>query len=220
MASEFPGSPRLLKGALVVFETSAPVPTNLIVFQYNPDQLTRSFKAQTAPQTDAQKKAKNPQQALPPIESFQVSVELDAADQLEEANPLAIATGLPPTLAALELLLYPPSTEIILGKALALLGSSKVTPAQLPLVLFFWGPLRILPVRVTSVAITEQAFDQLLNPIRAKVDLGLSTLRQEELKTVGTPFDTLALVNLIAKEVLARTAIFSGVADISASISF
>jgi hypothetical protein len=219
MASEFPGTPRLLKGALVVFETSAPIPTNLIVFQYNPDQLTRSFKQQTPPAPDP-KKAKNPQQALPPIESFTVSVDLDAADQLEQANPLAIATGLHPTLAALELLLYPPSTEIILGKALALFGSSKVTPAKLPLVLFFWGPLRVVPVRVTTVSITEQAFDQLLNPIRAKVDLGLSTLTQEELKTVGAPFDTLALVQLIAKEVLARTAAFSGVAEISASISF
>jgi hypothetical protein len=219
MASEFPGTPRLLKGALVVFETSAPIPTNLIVFQYNPDQLTRSFKAQTPPAQDP-KKAKNPQQALPPIESFTVSVELDAADQLEQANPIAVATGLHPTLAALELLLYPPSTDVILGKILSAVGSARVTPAKVPLVLLVWGPLRVVPVRVESVSITEEAFDQLLNPIRAKVELGLRTLTEKELKSAGHPFDTLALVNLIAKEVLARTQAVASVAEIAGSASF
>jgi hypothetical protein len=218
--SSFPRSPKLLKGALVVFEAVIPVPTNLIVFQYNPDSVSRTFQQQQAASAgDPRRNAGDTQHVLPPTESFRMSVELDATDQLEGANPLAIATGLHPTLAALELLLYPPSTDIILGKILSAVGSARVSPAKAPLVLLVWGPLRVVPVRVESVSITEEAFDQLLNPIRAKVELGLRTLTEKELKTAGTPFDTIALVNLIAKEVLARTSAISASIEVGASFS-
>ncbi len=221
MASSFPGSPRFLKGALVVFETIVPIPTNLIAFQYNPDQVSRTFQQQSRTGGgDPRRNAGDTQNVLAPTESLRLTVELDAADQLEQANPIAVATGLHPTLAALELLLYPPSTEVILGKILAAVGSARVTPAKAPLVLLVWGPLRVVPVRVESVSITEEAFDQLLNPIRAKVELGLRTLTEKELKAAGPPFDTLALVNLIAKEVLARTQPVASVADIAGSASF
>jgi hypothetical protein len=220
MASDFPRSPKLLKGALVVFEAVVPVPTNLIAFQYNPDSVSRTFQQQQDPSRgDPRRSAGDTQPVLPPTESLRMSVELDATDQLEAANPLAIATGLHPTLAALELLLYPPSTDIILGKILAAVGSARVSPAKAPLVLLVWGPLRVVPVRVESVSITEEAFDQLLNPIRAKVELGLRTLTEKELKKAGAPFETIALVNLIAKEVLARTAAFTSVAEIGGSVS-
>jgi hypothetical protein len=218
--SAFPGSPRLLKGALVVFETSLPIPTNLIAFQYNPDQVARTFRHDDAGSASTRTSSGDSQNLLPPIESLQMTVELDAADQLEEGNPIAVATGLHPTLAALELLLYPPSAEVILGKVLAAVGSSRICPISVPLVLLVWGPLRVVPVRVESVSITEEAFDQLLNPIRAKVELGLRTLTVKELRTAGTPFDTLALVNLIAKEVLARTQAVASVAEIAGSASF
>jgi hypothetical protein len=127
-------------------------------------------------------------------------------------------SGLHPTLAALELLVYPPSTQIILGKVLAKLGSARVSPAKAPLVLLVWGPLRVIPVHVDSLAVTEQAFDTFLNPIRAKVDLGLRALTEKELKDAGPPFDTLALVNQIAKEVLARTAPVTSVSQIGGAL--
>jgi hypothetical protein len=221
MASGFPNSPRLLKGALVVFETVAPVPTNLIAFQYNPDSVTRSFHPQAVP-ADPRRSAGDTQNALPPTESFSLTVELDAADQLEDpaSNPITVATGLHPTLAALELLLYPPSTEVILSKLLSLAGAALIKPAQVPLVLLVWGPMRVVAVRVESVSITEQAFDQLLNPIRAQVQLGLRTLTQKELAAAGPPFDTLALVQLIAKEALARTNAAASVTEIGAALSF
>ena len=219
MASDFTGSPRLLKGALVVFEALKPVPTNIIAFQYNPDQVSRQFQqVRCGPAPDPCRNSGDTQRVLPPTESFRMSVELDATDQLESANPLAIAAGLHPTLAALELLLYPPSTDIILGKILAKMGSARVSPANAPLVLLVWGPLRVIPVRIETISITEEAFDQLLNPIRAKVDLGMRTLTARELRTAGPPFKTLALVNQIAKEVLARTAGVTSVAEIGGSL--
>ncbi len=222
MASDFPRSPKLLKGALVVFETQLPIPTNLIVFQYNPDTMARGFQ-QTSGSGDPRTSAGDTQNTmLPPIETFQLTVDLDAADQLETpgSNPLAVAVGLHPTLAALELLISPPSTSLILGKALALLGSSIISPASAPLVLFVWGPVRVVPVRVSSVSVTEEAFDTLLNPIRAKVTLGMRALTLIELQRAGPPFDALGIVNLVAKEVLARSNIFNSVQQIGGSLSF
>jgi hypothetical protein len=217
--SDFPGSPRLLKGALVVFEALVPVPTNLIAFQYNPDEVIREFKPAGGGGTpEPCRNAGDTRRLVPPTESIKMAVELDATDQLEDVSPLAVATGLHPTLAALELLLYPPSTQIILGKVLLKLGSARVSPANAPLVVLVWGLLRVLPVRVESVAVKEQAFDTFLNPIRATVDLELQTLSKNELKTLGPPFDTLDLVNQIAKEALARTAAVTSVAEIGGSL--
>lgn len=221
MPSDFSGSPRLLKGALVVFETAAPIPTNLIVFQYNPETVTRSFQS-AGGSSSGEQGSGDTQPRVPPVESFQMTVDLDAADQLEfpGSNPVTVATGLHPTLAALELLLYPPSTMLILNKVLSLAGSSLISPAKAPLVVLVWGPLRVVPVRVVSLGITEQAFDQLLNPIAARVTLGLRALTFPELVEAGTPFDTLGIVNQVAKEVLARTNILNSVQQIGGMVSF
>jgi hypothetical protein len=205
MASEFPGSPLFMKGALVMFETQIPVPTNIIVFQYNPETMTRkiAFPGDTAPNPC---RISGDTRNIPqlPIESFQLTVELDAADQLEENDDVTKALGLQPALAALELLLYPQSAIVILDKVLALFGSAFVTPPASPVVLFVWGPARVVPVHVTSVTVTEQAFDQLLNPIQAKVDLEMRSLTDNELKDAGIVFQVLELVRLIGKEGLAH----------------
>ena len=44
MASELPGRPRLLKGALVAYDTgsSGPVPS-IFTFQYNPERINRTL---------------------------------------------------------------------------------------------------------------------------------------------------------------------------------
>jgi hypothetical protein len=220
MPSDFPNSPRLIKGALVVFETTVPVPTNLIVFQYNPEQVSRSFTPLGGGSTPSQGSGGDTLPMLPPVESFQMTVDLDAADQLEVANPLAKAVGLHPTLAALELLLYPPSTSLILNKALSLAGASIISPGRAPLVLLVWGPVRVVPVRVTTLSITEQAFDPLLNPIQARLNLGLRALTFPELLQAGTPWQVLGIVNQVAKEVLARSNLFNSAAEIGGMVSF
>jgi hypothetical protein len=149
-----------------------------------------------------------------------MSVELDATDQIEAANEVTLVTGLHPTLAALELLLYPRAEQLILGKALALVGSALVTPAETPLVILVWGPLRVVPVRVESISVTEEAFDQLLNPIRAKVDLDLRSLTEKELQAAGIVFEALTFVNLIAKEALAHENVAVSLAEITGSAAF
>jgi hypothetical protein len=218
VASEFPGSPRHLKGALVVFETAVPVPTNVIAFQYNPEKVSRSFQQQhELSPLDARYNSGDTRFVLPPVETIALSVELDAADQLERGDTVATTIGLHATLATLELLMYPSSIDLIADKALALAGIGFVKPGSTPIVLLVWGPLRVVPVRVESLSITEEAFDQLLNPIRAIVELGLRTLTERELSDAGPPFDALSFVNLIAKEVLAHAAPAASLAEVTAS---
>src|ERR1035437_5983052 len=176
--SAFPGSPRLLKGALVGIDPLVPIP-NVVVFQYNPDTMTRKLEPRAVSAEGDRGEAFRLTGA--PKETITLTVEIDATDQLEEANPLATAVGIYPTLAALETLLYPKSATVIANSILSLIGTIEVIPVEGPMTLFVWGPQRILPVRLTSLSITEEAHDPLLNPIRAKVELSLSVLSYQDL---------------------------------------
>jgi hypothetical protein len=146
-------------------------------------------------------------------------VEIDATDQLEEANPLAVASGITPTLAALEMMLYPKSALVIANTILAAVGTIEVIPAEAPMILFVWGPTRVLPVRLTGLSITEEAYDTLLNPTRAKVELSLSVLSYNDLRVVS-PGNALFLVHQVTKEALATTNLFNSIQNVGAGLKF
>ena len=69
-----------------------------------------------------------------------------------------------------------------------------VPNSTLPVVLFVWGRKRILPVRVTTLTITETLYDTQLNPTHAEVVIGLRVLTPAELfaarPDAGTPAET------------------------------
>lgn len=199
--STFPGSPRLLKGALIGLDPAKPL-ASVIVFQYNPDTLTRRLDARSTGGTDGGDRSEAFRLTGPPKETITLSVEVDAADQLEQANPIAVTMGVYPALSALELLLYPKSAKVVADAVLAQLGTIEIIPPEAPLTLFVWGPQRVLPVRLTSFSITEEAYDTALNPIRAKVDLSLYVLSYADLK-LNHPGYTLFLSHQMAKEVMA-----------------
>jgi hypothetical protein len=191
VASEFPRSPRLLKGGFAVYQSqTAGPPPKIIVFQYNPEHMTRSLAARAAPREPSNVGAAREDVLRvlgPPVETMNLTIELDAADQLAEPlqNPEVVENGLHPVLATLEMLLYPPSDEVQLLQKLATEGQVQVCPADLPLVLLIWGKSRVVPVMLTSFSISEEAFDPKLNPIQAKVDLGLRVLTYMELKSTS-----------------------------------
>jgi hypothetical protein len=205
--STFPGSPRLLKGALIGVDPLNPLGA-VVVFQYNPDTMTRKLEPQAVSAGSDRGEALRVLDA--PKETITISIEIDATDQLEQANPLAIASGIYPTLAALEIMLYPKSAVVIANTALSLVGTIEVIPAEAPMTLFVWGPQRVLPVRITSFSITEEAHDQLLNPIRAKVDLSLAVLSYRDLPMLSAG-RVLFLAHHIVKEVMAATNLFSNI---------
>jgi hypothetical protein len=203
----FPNSPPVQKGAIVGIDPFNPL-ASVIVFQYNPDALTRTITAQTAG-GNAQGEALRLKG--PPKETIALTVEIDAADQLEKADGIATSVGLYPTLASLELLLYPKSALLIANEVLARIGIIEVIPAEAPLTLFIWGPKRVVPVRLTSFTITEEAFDPSLNPIRAKVALTVQVLTYQDLGLLS-PGGALFMAHQVIKEVLATV---GGVATIA-----
>lgn len=212
--STFPGSPKLLKGAVVGLDPFNPL-ASIIIFQYNPDTLTRTLTAQTTgggtPDRSEALRLKGP-----PQETIKIDVEIDATDQLEQANPLATTMGIYPTLSSLEMLLYPKSALVIANEVLAAVGVIEIIPPEAPLTLFVWGFKRVLPVRLTEFSITEEAYDQGLNPIRAKVSLGMRVLTYQDLglPSVG---GALFMAHQVIKEVMAT---IGGVSNIAGAGSF
>ncbi len=194
--SAFPGSPRTLQGALVAIDPLLPVPT-VVLFQYNPHTLTRQLEARGA---DGGPAATSYTGA--PVENITVEIELDAADGLETRDDATLKLGLHPQLAALERLVYPASTRVIANTILAALGTIEVVPPQGPLILFIWGPKRVLPVSIKQFSVTEEAHDPQLNPIRARVQLGLRVLSTDDLGPLH-PGHALFLAHQVAKEVMA-----------------
>ena len=211
-----PISPRVLKGALIGLDPLNPI-ASVIVFQYNPDTMTRRLEARAVSQEGDRGEAFRLTGA--PKETITLSVEVDAADQLERADPLAVVSGLHPALAALESMLYPKSVTVIANDILSAIGTIEVIPAEAPMTLFVWGPARVLPVRLTSFSITEEAYDILLNPIRAKVELSLSVLSYQDLSLLS-PARAMFLTHHIAKEILATTNVANSAANIGVSLKF
>jgi hypothetical protein len=107
-------------------------------------------------------------------------------------------------------LLYPRSQTVIKNNALAQVGDIEIIPPESPLLLFVWGPGRVLPVRLTGFSITEQAYDGLLNPIRAEVDLTLMVLSTHDLP-VDHPGYQLFMAHQTTKEALAATNLINNV---------
>ena len=195
----FPNSPRLMKGAIVGIDIFNPV-SSVILFQYNPETLTRTLQAQTSGEGGNSSEALRLQGA--PQESITLDIEIDATDQLEKGENNATSMGIYPQLSALEMLIYPKSSLVIANTVLLAAGSIEIVPPIAPMTLFIWGPKRVLPVRLTSFSITEDAYDTNLNPIRAKVSLGLSVLNYNDLP-VTHPGYHLFLAHQVVKETMA-----------------
>lgn len=177
----------LIKGALASFSDPllGIVPT-IVPFQYNPDLVTRVFRTEDPPPANGTSgSALNA--ARPAPEDYTVALELDATNGLEKGGPLTTVFGISPKIAAVEMLMQPVGSSLLGGLAGALTGGllggggATVPAGRLPLVLFIWGPGRITPVRLKSLTVRETAFDELLNPIQATVDLGFTVLRSVDI---------------------------------------
>jgi hypothetical protein len=182
-----------MKGAFIelVPAMNAVLP-NVIVFQFNPETLRHSWSHAAATPAPSGPPGSNAL-AVPgvPSESFSFSLSLDVTDQL--ADPTSVAAddarnfGIYSRLSALELLVYPTIVHDLVNGlgGLASKGSKRPTPsALLPTVLFVWGSGRILPVRVTSLTVTEKLYDVNLNPTHADAQVELRVLSHEEARVL------------------------------------
>ena len=198
----FPGSPRIFKGALIGLDPFNPI-ASIIVFQYNPETLTRTITPNVATSTSGGAiTGEALRLAGPPHETIRLTVEIDATDQLEQGSPVATTVGLHPAIASLEMLLHPRSSLVLANHVLAAMGIIEVIPPEAPLTLLVWGAKRIVPVRLNSLEITEEAFDPALNPVRAKALLTLQVLTHQDLGMLSVG-GALSMANQVIKEALA-----------------
>ncbi len=177
----YPNTPRLMKGGIVLLDPLTAIVRRVIVLQYNPETITRTLQVQSA--GDGGDRSEVLRLKGPPVETLKLDAEIDATDQLEvaTAGDPVLRLGIFPELAALETMLYPHTAQIVANHIIAAFGIMEVLPMEAPLALFVWTPMRIVPVRITDFSVTEEAFDPNLNPIRAKVSLGMRVLSINDL---------------------------------------
>jgi hypothetical protein len=201
MSDGFPNKPRILRGAFVEFGLS--LPPLVVVFQFNPLQLTRNRSLTfTAPNTQdaVPGQAAAPQRTLRQFhgqfaslldlqkeqlvtvqeQTIGFDIRLDASDKLDAGDPVTEQFGIAPEIATLELMVYPKDESVLAGALSKLLGKpagfSFTRSANPPLILFIFGRKRVLPVNIASMNITETDFSAALNPIRASIAVSLTVI--------------------------------------------
>ena len=183
MAYALPISPRMVKGGIVTMDPDTSIVQTVIALQYNPDTLSRSLQIQAVPGGTDGVRVDALRLRGPAIETIKLEAELDATDQLEFPTqyPITAQFGLHPQLAQLEMLVNPTVETLLADDALSNAGTLEIIPLEQPLTLFVWSSSRVVPVRLTDLSITEEAFDPNLNPIRAKISLGMRVLSVDDL---------------------------------------
>ena len=201
--SSFPGSPKLIKGGIVLVDAETASVLRIISLQYNSDSLTRTLQVQTAGGS-SNDRVEPVRFKGPAVETFKLDADIDATDQLEfpDQNATAVQFGIQPQLALLESLVQPTAAQLSSVDREASSGTLEIAPMLAPLALFVWGKSRVVPVKVTDFSITEEAFDPSLNPVRAKVSLSLRVLSTDDLG-FSSKAGSLFMAYLQSKEQLA-----------------
>jgi hypothetical protein len=192
-------SPRTLRGAIVAVDPKSPL-SRIVIFQYNPDEVRRTLAPAAGDSGSGSGEVHHGWGA--PAESVTMTVELDAADQLDAGDPIAGTVGILPQLSVLEMLLHPGSIDVIANTILLAAGTIEILPIELPLAVLVWGPARVVPVQLTGLTITEQAFNPGLAPVRASVEIAAKVLTYDDLSVTDVGYG-LYVAHLVAKEVLA-----------------
>jgi hypothetical protein len=199
--SSLHGAARTRRGAIVALDPASPV-ASVILFQYNPARLRRTLEPRLGSEGGAAPEALR--LAGPPYESIAIDVEIDAEAQPSTADSGTSSTGLHPQLAALEMLLYPKVVTVLGNAVLERLGVIEVVAPEAPLTLLVWGTKRVVPVRLTTFSVQEDAHDADLNPIRATVSLAMDVLTYQDLPPAGLGYG-LFVAYQVAKEAMATT---------------
>ena len=184
----------------------------VVIFQYNPEEMTRTLEAQRTQGTGDTAEVQRIKG--PPVEIIKLKVEIDATDQLEkpEQNATTVTMGIYPQLSALEMMLYPKSSWVIAKTILANAGAIEIAPPEEPFTLFVWGIKRVVPVRIISFSIEEKFYDPNLNPIAAEVNLTLEVLTYEDFKFTH-PGYAIFLAHQVVKETMAAVGSITNIAS-------
>jgi len=196
----YPQGPRVLKGAIVSIDPLNPI-ASVIVFQYNPETLTRTLTPQVEGGEEGNR-SESVRYSGAPVEEITLDLEIDATDQLAQGDPTTLMMGIYPQLSALEIIAYPSLTTVAANTVLLAAGTIEIVPSTAPLTLFIWGLKRVLPVRLLRYSIVEEAYDGNLNPIRARVSTSLRVLSYSDLPLTA-PGYSLSIANQTVKQTMA-----------------
>lgn len=176
-------SPKLTKGGIVLIDPETAQVQRVIALQYNAESLKRELKSQESGGDAGADRAEPTRFKGPAVETISFEADLDATDQLEfpDQNAAAVAYGIAPQIALLESLSQPGSAQLGKVNSQASSGTLEIAPMLAPLLLLVWGAGRVIPVKLTSFSVTEEAFDPALNPIHAKASLSLRVLTVDDL---------------------------------------
>jgi hypothetical protein len=181
MTPPAPVPPRFLKGGLVLIEPETAKVLRIVPLQYNPQSIIRALQPEMNGGDAIGNRAGPWKFTGPPVETIQLELQLDATDQLEKGDASAASLGVLPRLSALEAAITPTAAQLEEAHRGSARGTPETTAMAAPICLFVWGQRRVVPVRILAFNVIEEEFDPKLNPIRAKVSLGLRVLSVEDL---------------------------------------
>ena len=190
-----------MKGALISVD-QASSSTDIVPFQYNPASVRRTLQPQMSGGEPGDR-SESVRFTGAPIETISVDVEIDATDQLEKGDSTAESVAIYPLIYELQLIAYPKSSQVTRSASLLDQGTMEVIPMTAPTTYFIWGARRVLPVRVNTVTVSEEAFDAHLNPIRARVSLSMRVLSYSDLSSSASGYHSY-LSHQMAMEALAK----------------
>jgi len=177
-----------MRGILV--EYSLTVPPLTLVFEFNPETLSRTrsitLKEQTAPGTaggyDFAAPSETPrisQGVEVKAEEFSIDILIDATDRMNNGDPVVQFAGIGPELDTLRTMVEPKSQGPNGLQTLASLGHGGGRAFQrnthASVLLFIWGT-HVLPVFLTSVKVDEKAHLPNLVPYRAQATLSFQVI--------------------------------------------
>jgi len=152
-------SPKLTKGGIVLIDPETAQVQRVIALQYNAESLKRELKSQESGGEAGADRAEPTRFKGPAVETISFEADLDATDQLEfpDQNAAAVAYGIAPQIALLESLSQPGSAQLGKVNSQASSGTLEIAPMLAPLLLLVWGAGRVIPVKLTSFSVTEEA---------------------------------------------------------------
>ncbi|MEU6036011.1 hypothetical protein ABZ801_11435 [Actinomadura sp. NPDC047616] len=196
------------------------LPPLMVVFQFNPVELSRSRSLRFAAPRGFQPggrgdslrrfherhsdltKLRDLQDVSVAEENIAFDIRLDASEGLNEGDPVAGRFGISPRLSTLELMVRPKGEGVIEQGLRALVGSpggfSYTKRPNPPLVLFVWGRKRVVPVNINGLGIVETEYSADLSPVRATVSVSLTVIEGKSVPQMYTNAmkEAMSMVNL------------------------
>jgi hypothetical protein len=140
-----------------------------IAFQYTPDTVRRTIEPNVVGGRGARSRAMRFAGAA--TETLTLDARFSSAETTAAGGDAA--QGIAPQLAALAMLAYPSTADVLRAQSLLDAGSIEVLPAIADELLLVFGSTRVVPCQILSFSIVEELYNSDLVAVLASVSLTL-----------------------------------------------